>query len=120
MKSNTNIYDIDGNILRKAGDTEELSITEAQNRLKNYQEKLENEEDTHKKGVYRDYISNLQRYIMNYYINHPEMMQSLHNTTQDEIKKAMEELKAEAEAEEVAEKPTVMDEYVEFEEENNE
>lgn len=111
MKSNTNIYDIDGNILRKAGDTEELSITEAQNRVKDYQEKIkelsENEGDKHKISVYQTYIDNLQRYIMNYYINHPELMNSLHNTTQDEIQKAMKELKAEVEAEES------MDEYVE-------
>lgn len=111
MKSNTNIYDIDGNILRKAGDTGELSITEAQNRVKDYQEKIkelsENEGDKHKISVYQTYIDNLQRYIINYYINHPELMRNLHNTTQDEIQKAMEELKAEVEAEES------MDEYVE-------
>jgi ketosteroid isomerase-like protein len=43
-------------------------------------------------------------------------MPHMQNTTQDEIKKAMEELKAEVENEE---KETVMDEYVEPIEEVN-
>jgi ADP-glucose pyrophosphorylase len=117
MTTNSNIYDIDGEILRKAGDTEELSIDEAQKRVTSYQEKLkELDPKDPKVSIYNTYIRNLQSYIFNQYILHPELMPTQNNTTQDEIKKALEELKAEAEKEE---KETVMDEYVEPIEEVN-
>ena len=117
MTTNSNIYDIDGEILREAGNTEELSIDEAQKRVNSYQEKLkELDPKDPKVSIYNTYIRNLQSYIFNQYLLHPELMPIQHNTTQDEIKKAMEELKAEAENEE---KETVMDEYVEPIEEVN-
>ena len=72
---------------------------------------------TNRKSVgYLLRIRNLQSYIFNQYLLHPELMPHMQNTTQDEIKKAMEELKAEVENEE---KETVMDEYVEPIEEVN-
>lgn len=118
MTTDSNIYDIDGEILRKAGDTEELSIDEAQKRVTSYQEKLKNLDPKDPKvSIYNTYIRNLQSYIFNQYLLHPELMPHMQNTTQDEIKKAMEELKAEVENEE---KETVMDEYVEPIEEVNE
>lgn len=117
MTINSNIYDIDGEILREAGNTEELSIDEAQKRVNSYQEKLkELDPKDPKVSIYNTYIRNLQSYIFNQYLLHPELMPIQHNTTQDEIKKAMEELKAEAENEE---KEAVMDEYVEPIEEVN-
>ena len=36
MKNDSNIYDIDGEILRESGNTEELSLEEAQKRLDSY------------------------------------------------------------------------------------
>ena len=117
MKNNSNIYDIDGEILRESGNTEELSLEEAQKRLDSYQKKLnelaEKEPNSQKLSVYNTYIKNLQSYIFNYYLLHPELMQQFSKTTQDEIQKAMEDLKKDVEAEE---KETVMDEYTEFEE----
>ena len=118
MKNNSNIYDIDGELIHSIDDGK-LSPEEAETRLNKYQEKLkqltDNQEDSFKAGVYRTYIQNLQRYILNYYITHPEEGQK-RLAMEEQIKKAMEELKADVEAEE---KPTVMDEYVEFEEETN-
>ena len=42
MTTDSNIYDIDGEILREAGDTEELSIKKKKKRVTSYQEKLKN------------------------------------------------------------------------------
>ena len=116
MKNNSNIYDIDGELIHSIDDGK-LSPEEAETRLNKYQDKLkqltDNQEDSFKAGVYRTYIQNLQRYILNYYITHTEEGQK-RLAMEEQIKKAMEELKADVEAEE---KPTVMDEYVEFEEE---
>ena len=117
MKNDSNIYDIDGEILRESGNTEELSLEEAQKRLDSYQKKLnelaEKEPNSQKLSVYNTYIKNLQSYIFNYYLLHPELMKWANKTTQDEIQQAMEDLKKDVEAEE---KETVMDEYTEFEE----
>ena len=117
MKNNSNIYDIDGEIIRKAGDVEQMRIESAQKKIDSYKEKLkELDPKDPKVSIYNTYIRNLQSYIFNQYLLHPELMPHMQNTTQDEIKKAMEELKAEVENEE---KETVMDEYVEPIEEVN-
>ena len=110
MKNNSNIYDIDGEILRESGNTEELTLEEAQKRLDSYQKKLnelaEKEPNSQKLSVYNTYIKNLQSYIFNYYLLHPELMKWANKTTQDEIQQAMEDLKKDVED----------DEYTEFEE----
>ncbi len=118
MTTNSNIYDIDGELLRSAGDTSGLTIDEAQKRIEQYQKKLnelsEKEPNSQKLSIYNTYIKNLQSYIFNQYILHPELMPKVEQTTQEQIQKAMEDLKAEVEAEEA--KETKMDEYVDFEE----
>ena len=125
MKTNSNIYDIDGELLRSAGDTSDLTIDEAQKRIEQYKKKLnelsEKEPNNPKLSIYNTYIKNLQSYIFNQYILHPELMPKIEQTTQEQIQKAMEDLKAEVEAEEA--KETKMepvsdetDEYVDFEE----
>lgn len=125
MTTNSNIYDIDGKLLRSAGDTSDLTIDEAQKRIEQYQKKLnelsEKEPNNPKLSIYNTYIKNLQSYIFNQYILHPELMPKVEHTTQEQIQKAMEDLKAEVEAEEA--KETKMgpvsdetDEYVDFEE----
>ena len=121
MKNNSNIYDIDGELIHSI-DNGKLSVEDAEIRLNKYQEKLkqlvDNQEDSFKAGVYKTYIQNLQRYILNYYITHPEEAQARLSTEQ-QIKEAMEQLKNDLEKEEAEEKPTIMDEYVEFEEEKD-
>lgn len=60
MTNNSNIYDIDGEILREAGDTSELSVEEAQTRLEKYKEKAQKlDENDPKLKVYTTYIHNL-------------------------------------------------------------
>ena len=125
MTTNSNIYDIDGELLRSIDDTSDLTIDEAQKRIEKYQKKLnelsEKEPNNPKLSIYNTYIKNLQSYIFNQYILHPELMPKVEQTTQEQIQKAMEDLKAEVEAEEA--KETKMepvsdetDEYVDFEE----
>jgi CRISPR/Cas system-associated endonuclease/helicase Cas3 len=118
MTTDSNIYDIDGELLRSSEDTSELTIEEAQKRIESYQKKLnelaEKDPKDPKLSIYNTYIKNLQTYVFNQYLLHPELMPHMTNTTQDEIQKAMEDLKADVEAEEA--KETKMDEYVDFEE----
>lgn len=97
MKTANNIYDIDGDILHKSGENEELTIEEAQKRLESYQEKLKGlkEGDT-KASVYNTYINNLQMYITNKYLSDPELLKSVlnrHLTTEEEIKETLNNLK---------------------------
>lgn len=68
MKTETNIYDIDGEIIRKAGDNHEFTLQEAQDKLKYYKGKLEAEKSAEnpnqkKIAVYNDYINNLANYV---------------------------------------------------------
>ena len=65
MKNNTNIYDIDGELIRKAGDNHEFTIDEAKEKIENYKKKLENlDKDDSKASIYKTYIDNLQRYTV--------------------------------------------------------
>lgn len=118
MKNKSNIYDIDGNLIRPIDDDKHMSVEEAEKRVKSYQDKLKDLEDNDPKAaIYNTYLQNLQRYILNYYITHPEEA-NLRLSQEEQIKKAMKELKAEVDKEEAEEEPkeTVMDEYVDFEE----
>lgn len=45
MKNNTNIYDVDGEIIRAAGDNHRFTIEEAQSKIKYYREKIDKSED---------------------------------------------------------------------------
>ena len=67
MKTETNIYDIDGEIIRKQGDNHEFTLQEVQEKIKYYREKLEAEQSSetpnkHKISTYNDYINNLTNY----------------------------------------------------------
>ena len=124
MKNETNIYDIDGELIRPAGDTHKMTAEEAQEQLKKYQEKIsqlsENEPDSPKIAVYETYIKNLFNYILKLYAEQPitpEIKPSEELGIKDQIAKAMEELKESVDQEDLlverdAEAP-VMEEYVE-------
>lgn len=101
MKNETNIYDIDGDIIRQAGDNHEFTIPEIQEKLKNYREKLENEQksdnpDKHKIAVYNDYINNLANYLAfkASQLNSDELLDligtnNLKKTSEEDIQKAL-------------------------------
>lgn len=143
MKNETNIYDVDGELIRKVGDNHHMTVEEAQKRIDFYREKLQNIEKTDKNyDVYTTYINNLGKYILNEYSKMPLAdLQNLVNketqnvATQEEINRALNELKDEFDKENRGEtgevdremeqpvevdNPTIMDEYVEFEEIPNE
>ena len=63
MRNETNIYDIDGDLIRAAGDNHHMTIEEAQERMREYGKKAE--EHPEKADIYREYIKNLSNYVYN-------------------------------------------------------
>lgn len=124
MKNNSNIYDIDGELIRPAGDIHKMTAAEAQEQIKKYQEKItqlsENEPNSPKIAVYNTYIKNLFNYTLKLYSEQPEINQE-EPVKQPDIKaqvaKAMSELKETVEQEDLLverdKEAPVMDEYVE-------
>ncbi len=121
MTNNSNIYDIDGNLIRSINDTHKWTVKECQDKIEEYRKKiLEIGEKDPKSVVYATYMRNLTQYIMVLYSNMTaeELNAEIENakkqiSTEEQVKEAIEQLKKDVEAEE---KPTVMDEYVPFEE----
>lgn len=69
MKTTTNIYDVDGEIIRKCGDNHYFTIEEAQAKIKYYLEKLKNldKDDPDyilKASTYNQYVDNLISYTI--------------------------------------------------------
>lgn len=127
MKNDTNIYDIDGNLIRKAGDTHKFTLEEVEKMVDDLTEKVKNNPD---KEIYRVYLNNAQKWLFNMYNNMDKdelfkrlsvLQNAINNAKTEqneaeqqklqEINEAVEQLKQEYE-----EKPIVMDEYVPFEE----
>jgi hypothetical protein len=95
MKNNSNIYDIDGELIRAISDTHEMTIEEAQERAEYYRKKLEEIGDSDPKAVvYSTYIRNLSMYIFNLYSKHPELLTEAlqkQKTTNEQIKEAIDD-----------------------------
>lgn len=123
MNNYTNIYDIDGNIIRKAGDNHKFTIEEVEKLVDELTEKVQKNPDNQ---VYKVYLNNAHKWLYNMYNSMSTedikaRISALQNNIQDakndlneaekeqldSISQAMEQLKAEYE------KETVMDEYVE-------
>ena len=143
MNNYTNIYDIDGNIIRKAGDNHQFTIEEVEKLVDDLTAKVQQNPDNQ---VYRVYLNNAHKWLYNMYNNMStkeitERISALQNNIQeakndindaekqqlDAISEAMEQLKAEydreteggvldTEVERPVVEPTPEDEYVEFEE----
>lgn len=118
MKNETNIYDIDNNLIREAGDNHKMTLEEAQNKLEEYRKKLSELPDGDpKQTIYATYMRNLSGYIMNLYATMPaEQLNAIIEKNKaknldEQVKKAVEDLKSEVEP-----KETIMDEYVNYEE----
>ena len=131
MNNITNIYDIDGELIRTAGDNHEMTIDEAKEQLKKYEEKVkeltETDPNNSKIVIYNNYIKNLASYILTLYTKQSATISMTEQSSMtDQIKKAMDDLRDEFEKEEVKsqddmmiereESSTNMDEYAEFEE----
>ena len=123
MNNYTNIYDVDGNIIRKAGDNHKFTIEEVEKLVDDLTQKVQENPDNQ---VYKVYLNNAHKWLYNMYNSMSTedikaRISALQNNIQeakndlneaekeqlDSISQAMEQLKAEYE------KETVMDEYVE-------
>lgn len=107
MKNITNIYDIDDKLIRSAGDNHKFSIDETKKMIDYYRDKLkECGENDSKAPIYTTYISNLSAYLMKLYQNltseqlYDEIKEIQPGSTEEQIQKAMIELKEEIEKEE--------------------
>lgn len=104
MTNNTNIYDIDGEIIRKAGDNHQWTIEEAKEKMEYYRKKiLEVGEDSPNAVKYATYMRNLSQYIMAMYAKmtpeelNAEIEKNKNASTEEQIKKAIEDLKKDLE-----------------------
>lgn len=128
MKNDTNIYDIDGEIIRKIDDTHKMTVEEASDKIEYYRKKLEEVGEKDPKAVvYSTYMRNLSQYIMSLYATMtPEELKAqiekakANKDINNQVKEALEELKKQLpedeEPEDNQQKETVMDEYVDFQE----
>lgn len=123
MTKFSNIYDIDGNIIRRA-DQGKFTLEEVEQLVDDLTKKVQDNPDN---NVYKVYLNNAQKWLMHMYNNMSKedimkrlsvLKDSVDNAKEaqteaeqaklDEISKAMEELKAEYDKEN--------EEYVDFEE----
>lgn len=134
MKNDTNLYDIDGNLIRAVDDTHKMTLKEAQEKIEEYRNKLkELDEKDPKAVIYATYMRNLAQYIMTLYAKMPaEQLNAILEENKakalgDQVKDAIEQLKSDVEEPistedspvtqddllvERNETETVMDEYV--------
>lgn len=116
MKNYSNIYDVDGNIIRKAGDNHKFTIEEVEKLVDDLTQKVQENPDNQ---VYRVYLNNAHKWLYNMYNNMSkediakrlsliqnniqEAKDKLNNEEKqqlDAISDAMEQLKAEYDASE--------------------
>lgn len=110
MKNETNIYDIDGNIIRKAGDNHKFTLSEVEKLVDDLTEKVRQNPDNQ---VYKVYLNNAQRWLYNMYNNmSTEELKSRLTILQDTIKNNAAE-EAEREQKKLDELNRVIDEFKE-------
>ena len=66
MKNNTNIYDVDMNLIRKAGDNHPFTIEEVEKMIEDLSKKIQDEPE---KEIYRVYMNNAQKWLRHMYEN---------------------------------------------------
>lgn len=123
MNNKSNIYDIDGDLIRGINDTHKLTVKEARKLVDKYKEKLDNlPENDPKRAVYTTYMRNLTSYVLGIYstMSKEEIEEELkqvgvEEATKEAVEKALNELKESVSEETEEPKPTVMDEYVDYE-----
>ena len=123
MKNDTNIYDIDGNIIRKAGDNHKFTIEEIEKLVDDLTEKVRQNPDNQ---VYKVYLNNAQAYLYNMYNNMSTedlkkrisiLQESINEAQTEESKAEKEQLDAVAEAmEQLKAEYDNENEYTDFEE----
>ena len=66
MNNYTNIYDVDGNIIRKAGDNHKFTLEEVEKLVDDLTQKVQENPDNQ---VYRVYLNNAHKWLYNMYNN---------------------------------------------------
>ncbi len=86
MNNYTNIYDVDGNIIRKAGDNHRFTIEEVEKLVDDLTAKVQQNPDNQ---VYRVYLNNAHKWLYNMYNNMSvEELTKRISTIQDAIQAA--------------------------------
>lgn len=122
MNNYSNIYDIDGELVRSADDEHKWTVEEVKEKIEYYRKKLQDiAEDDKKAVIYATYMRNLSNYLFVLYSQMPaeqlnaEIEKAKSIATSDQVRKAMEELQkevdndgktAESTTNEVPDKPT--------------
>lgn len=110
MTNNTNIYDIDGNIIRKAGDNHRFTIEEVEKLVDDLTAKVQQNPDNQ---VYRVYLNNAHKWLYNMYNNMSvEELTKRISTIQDAIQAAKNNA-TELEQKNLEELNEAMDEFAE-------
>lgn len=99
MNNNSNIYDIDGELIRHIDDTHKWTVEEVKNKIEYYRTKLQDlAEDDKKAVIYATYMRNLSNYLFILYSQMPaEQLNAEINAAKkvieaEQVKKAMDEL----------------------------
>ena len=110
MNNYTNIYDIDGNIIRKAGDNHQFTIEEVEKLVDGLTAKVQQNPDNQ---VYRVYLNNAHKWLYNMYNNMSvEELTKRISTIQDAIQAAKDNA-TELEQKNLEELNEAMDEFAE-------
>ena len=99
MNNNSNVYDIDGTIIRQADDEHKWTIDEVKEKIEYYRKKLQDLAEDDKKAVYyATYMRNLTNYLLVLYSQMPadqlnaEIEKAKQDSKEEQIQKAMQEL----------------------------
>lgn len=99
MNNNSNIYDIDGELIRSVDDSHKWTVEEVKNKIEYYRKKLQELAEDDKKAIlYTTYMRNLSNYLFVLYSQMPaeqlnaEIQAAKALSTNEQVKKAMEEL----------------------------
>jgi hypothetical protein len=102
MNNNSNIYDIDGELIRSVDDSHKWTVEEVKNKIEYYRKKLQDiAKDDKKAVIYATYMRNLSNYLFVLYSQMPaeqlnaEIEKAKSIATEDQVRKAMEELQKE-------------------------
>lgn len=110
MNNYTNIYDIDGNIIRKAGDNHRFTIEEVEKLVDDLTAKVQQNPDNQ---VYRVYLNNAHKWLYNMYNNMSvEELTKRISTIQDAIQAAKDNA-TELEQQNLEDLNKAMDEFAE-------
>lgn len=99
MNNYSNIYDVDGELIRSVDDTHKWTVQEVKDKIEYYRQKLLKLAENDKKAVvYATYMRNLSNYLFILYSQMPakqlnaEIEEAKKVATAEQVKKAMEEL----------------------------